>query len=131
MGRGFGQSVQKFSYLPEPIGDSIFSVFAEEFGFIGCVPLLFLILFVTVRGLTIAARAPDRFGGLTIIGIVILLITQSFMNIGSMVGIMPLTGEPLTFVSHGGTSLLFALAGVGIILNVSRHIRVVPQRKQI
>jgi len=120
-GRGFGQSVQKFSYLPEPIGDSIFSVAAEEFGFIGSVVIISLFMFFAVRGLAIGARIPDRFGGLVVVGLVILLVTQSFMNIGSMLGLMPLTGEPLTFMSHGGTSLLLALAGVGIVLNISRY----------
>jgi cell division protein FtsW len=120
-GRGFGQSVQKFSYLPEPIGDSIFSVAAEEFGFLGSVSIVGLFLFFALRGLMIASRAPDRFGGLTVVGIVILLITQSFLNIASMLGLVPLTGEPLAFISHGGTALFFALAGVGIILNISSH----------
>ncbi len=120
-GRGFGQSIQKFSYLPEPIGDSIFSVAAEEFGFLGSVILIGLFIFLAVRGLTIAARAPDRFGALTIVGIVILLTSQSFINIGSMLGLMPLTGEPLVFISHGGTSLLLALASVGVVLNISRY----------
>ena len=109
-GRGFGQSVQKFSYLPEPIGDSIFSVAAEEFGFMGSVAIIGLFVFFTLRGLILASQAPDRFGGLTVIGVVILILTQAFVNIGSMLGIIPLTGEPLTFISHGGTSLLFALA---------------------
>jgi cell division protein FtsW len=120
-GRGFGQSVQKFSYLPEPIGDSVFSVAAEEFGFVGSVVIVGLFLFFAVRGLFIASHATDRFGGLTVVGIVILLITQSFINIASMIGLVPLTGEPLVFISHGGTALLFALAGVGIILNVSTY----------
>jgi cell division protein FtsW len=120
-GRGYGQSVQKFSYLPEPIGDSIFSVAAEEFGFFGSLVLLGLFVTFALRGFYVAAQAPDRFGGLTIIGIVILIITQSFINIGSMIGLMPLTGEPLTFISHGGTSLFVTLAGVGILLNVSRY----------
>jgi len=120
VGRGLGQSVQKFNYLPEPIGDSIFSVAAEEFGFIGSLVIIGLFLAFALRGLHIAARAPDRFGGLVSVGIVILIVTQAFINIGSMVGLMPLTGEPLTFISHGGTSLLLALVGVGIVLNVSR-----------
>lgn len=120
-GRGFGQSVQKFNYLPEPIGDSIFSVAAEEFGFFGSVTIVSLFVLFTLRGLYIASRAPDRFGGLTVIGIVILIVTQSYMNIGSMIGLIPLTGEPLTFISHGGTSLFFTMVGVGIVLNVSRY----------
>ena len=69
----------------------------------------------------IASRAPDRFGGLIIVGIVILIVTQSFLNIASMIGLVPLTGEPLVFISHGGTALMFALAGTGIVLNISRY----------
>ena len=121
-GRGFGQSVQKFHYLPEPIGDSVFSVAAEEFGFAGSVIIVGLFIAFAVRGLVLAGRSPDRFGGLIIVGIVILIITQSFLNIASMVGLVPLTGEPLAFISHGGTALLFALAGTGIVLNISRYI---------
>ncbi len=120
-GRGFGQSVQKFNYLPEPIGDSIFAVFAEEFGFIGVTFLISLFIFFTLRGMRIASRAPDKFGGLIVVGIVILITSQSFINIGSLVGIFPLTGLPLLFVSHGGSALFLALIGVGIILNVSRY----------
>lgn len=121
VGRGFGQSVQKFSYLPEPMSDSIFSVAAEEFGFLGSVVIIALYVFFATRGLLIAVRAPDRFGGLLAVGIVILILSQSFINIGAMVGLLPLTGEPLVFMSQGGTSLFFALAGVGIVLNISRY----------
>ncbi len=124
LGRGYGQSVQKFSYLPEPTSDSIFSVAAEEFGFIGSVSILLLYILFAARGLLISLRAQDRFGGLTVVGIVILLVSQSFMNVASMIGLMPLTGEPLVFMSHGGTSLMFALASVGIVLNVSRYQKV-------
>ena len=120
-GRGFGQSVQKFDYLPEPMGDSIFAVFAEEFGFMGALLLLSLFIFFAFRGLKIATHSPDQFGGLLVVGIVILIVSQSFINIGSLIGIFPLTGLPLLFISHGGTALFFALVGVGIVLNVSRY----------
>jgi len=120
-GRGYGQGVQKFKYLPEPSSDSIFSVAAEEFGFIGSIIFVSLYVFLALRGLFVASTAPDRFGGLVVIGIVILITTQSFLNIGSVIGFVPFTGEPLTFISHGGTSLLFTLASVGIILNISRY----------
>ncbi|MBI2617901.1 cell division protein FtsW [Candidatus Kaiserbacteria bacterium] len=122
-GRGFGQSVQKFNYLPEPIGDSIFAVAAEEFGFIGGLILIFLFLAFAFRGLKIASRAPDYFGGLLVVGIVILITSQSFINIGSMLGVFPLTGVPLLFISHGGTAMLFALTSVGIVLNVSKYLK--------
>ncbi len=119
-GRGFGQSIQKFSYLPEPIGDSIFAVAAEEFGFIGGAFLILLFLFFTLRSLRLAVKAPDLFGGLLVVGIAILIVSGSFMNIASMLGVIPLSGLPLLFVSHGGTAMLVTLAEVGILLNISR-----------
>ncbi|HEC32657.1 MAG TPA: FtsW/RodA/SpoVE family cell cycle protein [Candidatus Kaiserbacteria bacterium] len=122
-GRGFGQSVQKFNYLPEPIGDSIFAVAAEEFGFVGAFALIFLFLLFSFRGLKIASRAPDYFSGLLVVGIVILIISQSFINIGSMLGVFPLTGLPLLFISHGGTAMFFVLGSVGIILNISKYLK--------
>lgn len=120
-GRGFGQSVQKFDFLPEPMGDSIFAVSAEEFGFVGSVILILTFVIVAFRGLKIAGRTGDMFGGLLIVGIVILITVESFMNIASMLGIIPLSGMPLLFVSHGGTALVIALAEMGIILNISRN----------
>ncbi len=120
-GRGPGQSIQKFEYLPEPIGDSIFAVAAEEFGFVGSTILIVLFGLFAYRGLVIAVKAPDRFGGLMVVGIVILVVSQSFINIAAMLGIVPLTGTPLLFVSKGGTALFFTLAQMGIILNVSRY----------
>jgi len=119
-GRGFGQSVQKFNFLPEPIGDSIFAVMAEEFGFVGSTLLIFLYIFFTFRGMRIAMNSPDAFGGLLAFGIVILIVTQSFFNIGAMVGLLPISGIPLLFFSHGGTALFMTLAEVGIVLNISR-----------
>ncbi len=119
-GRGFGQSIQKFNYLPEPIGDSIFAVASEEFGFIGSITLLFLYVFFAFRALRVASQVTDSFGRLLIVGIVILITSQSFLNISSMLGILPLTGVPLVFVSQGGTALLVGMAEVGILLNISK-----------
>lgn len=119
-GRGFGQSVQKFDYLPEPIGDSIFAVAAEEFGFFGCVLLILLYLFFTVRGLKIAGGISDTFGRLLAVGIVIMIVSESFINIGSILGVMPLTGIPLVFVSQGGTAILIAMAEIGVLLQLSK-----------
>jgi len=121
VGRGFGKSIQKFNFLPEPIGDSIFAVAAEEFGFIGSVGIVLMFLFFAFRGLKIATRAPDMFGGLVAVGIVILISSQAFINIASMLNVFPLSGIPLPFVSHGGTALLVTLAGVGILLNISKY----------
>jgi len=119
-GRGFGQSVQKFNYLPEPIGDSIFAVSAEEFGFIGSVVLIALFLLFFIRSIKISVNSVDSFGGLTVLGIAILIIVESFMNISSMLGIIPLSGMPLLFVSHGGTALIITLGAAGIIANISK-----------
>lgn len=120
-GRGLGQSVQKFNYLPEPQGDSIFAVIAEEFGFIGSSILVVLYVFLAIRGYKIGLTAPDTFGQYLVIGLVTLIVAQSFLNIASLVGLFPLTGVPLVFISHGGTSLAIALGAAGIILNVSRY----------
>ncbi len=120
-GRGFGQSIQKFEYLPEPIGDSIFAVYAEEFGFIGSSLLILLYLAFTFRGYKMANLAPDLFGTLLVIGFMTLIVCQAFLNIGAMLGVAPLSGLPLPFISHGGTALLATLTMVGIVLNVSKY----------
>lgn len=120
-GRGFGQSIQKFKFLPESIGDSIFAVAAEEFGFVGSFALIFTFVLFAFRGLKISLKSPDEFGGLLVVGIVILVISQSFINIASMLGVIPLSGLPLVFFSQGGTSMFLTLAEMGIILNVSRY----------
>ncbi|TAJ13313.1 cell division protein FtsW [Patescibacteria group bacterium] len=123
VGRGFGQSIQKFGKLPEPTSDSIFSVFAEEFGFLGSASLVIVYLIFALRGLWVAARSPDLFGALLATGIIVLITTQSFLNIGSMLALLPLSGLPLVFVSHGGSALLVALGAAGILLSVSRSIK--------
>lgn len=122
-GRGLGQSIQKFSYLPEPQGDSIFAVLGEEFGFVGVCATLFLYLLFIFRGLKIANNSPDIFSGLLVSGIVIMITAQTFMHIAAVTGVFPLTGVPLPFMSHGGTSLMIYLSAIGIVLNISRFQR--------
>jgi cell division protein FtsW len=121
VGRGFGQSVQKFNYLPEPNGDSIFAVYGEEFGFLGAVLLLLVFMAFATRGLMIAAEAITTFGALAVTGLTLLITLSAFMNIGAMLGVLPLTGLPLPFISQGGTALFAALASVGVILNIAAH----------
>jgi cell division protein FtsW len=120
-GRGFGQSVQKFNFLPEPIGDSIFAVASEEFGFIGASSLILLFLIFALWGYKLALKITDPFGRSLTVGFISLIVVQSFINIGAMLGLIPLTGVPLLFVSHGGTALLFSLLEAGIILNISKY----------
>lgn len=121
LGRGFGQSVEKFNYLPEPDGDSVFAVFAEETGFLGAVFLLILFVALAARGIVIAGNSRDLFGGLVAFGLSFIIILQAFVNMGAMLGIIPLTGLPLPFVSHGGTALMAILLMCGLILNVAAH----------
>ncbi len=120
-GKGFGMSTQKFSYLPEPTGDSIFAIIGEEFGFLGTIGLIGLFLFFMQRGFLIAKRAPDNFGRLLGSGIVIIIVVQSFMNMAAMTGIFPLTGLPLLFISQGGSALAITLAEAGVLLNISKY----------
>lgn len=119
-GFGLGHSRQKFQYLPEVSSDSIFAVIGEEMGFLVAAGLVVLILMVGRRGLKIAKEAPDEFGRLIIVGVITWLVWQSFLNIGAAVGVLPLTGVPLPFVSHGGSALFISLAAVGIVASVSR-----------
>lgn len=119
LGRGFGQSVEKFNYLPEPDGDSVFAVFAEETGFLGAVILLALFVAFSARGIVIAGNSHDLFGGLVALGFSFIIILQAFINICAMLGIIPLTGLPLPFISHGGTALMVVLLMCGCILNVA------------
>lgn len=120
-GRGYGQSVQKFGYLPEPIGDSIYAVAGEEFGFVGTVTLVIIFILFTIKCLRMASKSPDAFSMLLVSGIAILIVVESFMNMASEIGLIPLSGIPLLFVSHGGTALIIALSASGIVANVSRH----------
>lgn len=121
LGRGFGQSVEKFNYLPEPDGDSVFAVYAEETGFIGALILLILFVALSARGIVIAGNSTDLFGGLIALGFSFLILFQAFINICAMLSIVPLTGLPLPFISHGGTALAATLLMCGLVLNVAAH----------
>jgi len=121
LGRGFGQGIQKFTYLPEPMGDSIFAVAGEELGFVGAATIVILFLLFALRGYGIAGKTPDLFGGLLAVGISTYLASEAFINIAAMLGVAPLTGIPLTFVSQGGSAMLMSIASAGVLLSISRH----------
>jgi cell division protein FtsW len=121
IGRGFGQGVQKFTYLPEPMGDSIFAVVGEEFGFVGALVLIGTFLALALRGFTIASNVVDPFGALLAVGISVYLVSEAFINIAAMLGLAPLTGIPLTFISQGGSAMLASLGSAGILLAISRR----------
>lgn len=120
-GTGLGQSRQKYQYLPEVQADSIFAIISEEMGFFLTIAFLMLFLLFIQRGLKIAKNSDDLFARFLVTGIMIWFIGQAFLNIAAMVGLMPLTGVPLPFVSHGGTALAVALCAVGVVLNVSKR----------
>ncbi|MCM3632240.1 MULTISPECIES: stage V sporulation protein E [Paenibacillus] len=123
VGLGLGASRQKFSYLPEPQTDFIFSILAEELGFIGGATLILLFLIVVWRGVRTAISAPDTFGSLLAIGITSIIGVQVLINIGVVIGMMPVTGITLPLVSYGGSSLTLLLTAFGILLNISRYSR--------
>ncbi len=120
-GRGFGQSIQKFGYLPQPTDDSIFAVAAEEFGFAGATVLLGLYCLFAAATFRVAARSADIFGGMVATGIGALIVAESFLNIAAMLGLIPISGIPLLFVSHGGTALIITLMAAGVVANISKH----------
>lgn len=122
-GVGFGKSTTKLGFLPEPIGDSIFAVIAEEFGFIGASLLILTFFLFILKGFMIADKVPDTFGRLLVVGFVSLIGIQAFINIAAISGLIPLTGIPLPFISFGGTALAIFLTMSGMILNVSRYRR--------
>lgn len=121
LGVGLGHSKQKGLYLPEPVGDSIFAIIGEEVGLIGSLFVIVLFFLFAWRGMKIAAHAPDMFGKLVAGGITIWITGQAIVNIAAITSLMPLTGIPMPFISYGGTSIIFSLAAVGILLNISRQ----------
>jgi len=121
LGLGLGQSRQKYEYLPAVTTDSIFAVIAEEIGFVGASVVILAFLLLIWRGFKIAKEAPDEFGKLLAVGITTWIGFQALINLGAMVALVPLTGVPLPFISYGGSSLVLALTGVGILLNISKQ----------
>lgn len=119
-GLGLGLSQQKAGFLPQAISDSIFAIFAEETGFIGSTMLVLLFFLFFWRGLKIGREGQDKFSKFCAFGITFWITLQAFVNISSMIGILPLTGIPLPFISYGGSALVSELVGVGILLNVSK-----------
>ncbi len=120
-GLGLGASRVKWWFLPEADTDFIFAIVGEELGFIGCAVLIALLLGLGWFGIRTAKLATDRFGMLLAVGITTWILLQAFVNIGAVVGALPITGVPLPFVSAGGSSLIFTMAGVGILLNVANR----------
>jgi len=120
-GRGLMNGVQKLFYLPEPHTDFIYAVIAEELGLIGATCVLACFCVITWRGIRVALRAPDAFGGFLALGLTTMIAAQAFVNMSVVLGLLPTKGIPLPFVSAGGSSLLVNLLGMGVLLNVSQH----------
>ncbi|MFA5459659.1 MAG: putative lipid II flippase FtsW [Bacilli bacterium] len=121
LGFGFGHSIQKHFYLPEPQTDFIFSIISEEFGFMGILIVSFFFLTILIRSINIALRTNNRFAKYLVFGIIFQIIFQTILNLMVVVGLVPVTGITLPLLSYGGSSLLISLIGIGIILNVSRY----------
>jgi cell division protein FtsW len=128
IGKGFGGSMQKYLFLPDPHTDFVFSIYGEETGFIGALILISLFTYLLLRGLRIARNAPDRFGFLLATGLVASIGVFFALNIGVVTGLLPTTGLPLPFVSYGGSALLVNAISVGILLNISgqRERKIIP-----
>lgn len=120
-GKGLAHSGQAYGYLPEAANDSIFAIIAEKFGFVGATLLVCLLMAFFIRIKNIMERAPDDFSRLIVAGVLAWLSTQAFINIGAMIGLLPLKGITLPFISYGGTSVVFAMAAVGLVFNISRY----------
>lgn len=121
-GVGLGQSREKFLYLPEPHTDFIFAILGEELGLIGTVSVVLLFFLLAWRGYKIALTAPDAYGSLLATGLTTMILIQALMNLAVVTASMPVTGIPLPFISFGGSALIFTMASIGILLNISRNI---------
>jgi cell division protein FtsW len=121
VGLGLGSSVQAYGYLPEAANDSIFAIYAEKFGFIGSIVLLAVFVAFFARLKTIAERLTDDFSRLIVVGVLAWMSIQALINIGAMIGLFPLKGITLPFISYGGTSVIFAAAAVGLVFQASQY----------
>ena len=122
LGKGLGQSIQKLSFLPEPQNDMIFAIICEELGLFGAMMVIFLFMFMIYRFMRIANSAPDIFGSFLVIGVLAHIAIQVILNIAVVTNVIPNTGITLPFISYGGTSILFLMAEMGIVLSVSNGI---------
>lgn len=120
-GMGLGNSRQKLDYLPEQNTDFIYAILGEELGFIGAFLVVLLFCLFAWRGYRLALTCPDLFGSFLAVGITTMIVLQAFINMGVVTGLLPITGIGLPFISYGGSSLLFSMSGVGILLNISRY----------
>jgi len=120
-GKGLGMSVQKLGGLPQATSDFIFAILGEETGIVGCVILIILFLLFFWFGMKIAQKSNDRFSRLTAMGITFWIVLQAFVNIGSVIGLLPVSGVPLPFLSAGGSHMVTELIGVGLLLNISKN----------
>lgn len=121
LGKGLGHGAQAYGYLPEASNDSIFAIMSEKFGFVGVTILLALFMALFNRIKNVLERAPDEFSRLVVVGVLAWLTTQTFINIGAMLGLLPLKGITLPFISAGGTSVIFVTAAIGLVFQISRY----------
>ena len=122
-GLGLGRSRQKYFYIPEPQNDFIFAIIGEELGLIGCIIVIMLFVFLVYRCVRIALRCPDVFSCMLVIGIAAQIGIQAALNIAVATSSMPVTGVALPFISYGGTSLIIFMSAIGIILSISRVVK--------
>ena len=121
LGQGLGASMQKLLYIPEPQTDFIFSIIGEEFGLIGCIVIIAVFAFLIFHGIKVASKVRDRYAKLLAVGIISVIAIQCLINVAVVTGSMPVTGVPLPFISYGGTSLVFNMAAMGVLLNISKQ----------
>ncbi|TKD71792.1 putative lipid II flippase FtsW [Pseudalkalibacillus hwajinpoensis] len=128
-GQGFGQSIQKYGFLPEPHTDFIMAIIAEELGLLGVVFVIGVLGYIVFKGFVIGIRCKDTFGSLLAIGISGMIGVQTVVNLGAITGWLPVTGVPLPFISYGGSSLILLMMSVGILINISAFVNIRKEQK--